>query len=307
MLTIRNLRLDLGGRTILHDLSAEPLAGGQLIAVLGPNGSGKTSLLRALAGQVRATQGAGAQVRHEPQGVEVERPHDLRGVGEHRPHELMGAGEQQLHELTGAKAQRPHEPQHAVDLLRLGAEARARLVAYLPQDLPPAVSLRALEALLVADWQRGRLHGRAASLRAAQAVLARLGLGDLALRALDTLSGGQRQLVGLAQVLVREVPIQLLDEPLSALDLRHQAQVMQLLAAETRERGCLTLIVLHDLNVALQYTQGCLLLQAGRLVAQGAPEAVLTPDTLARVWGVRARTERCSRGIPRVLVDGPLV
>ena len=290
MLDIRHLQVRYGRRpgdrtdhrAVLRDFTPRPLQAGQLIAVLGPNGSGKTTLLKALAGQ-----------------APVSRPAVSPGMRQRAeaPDAPASFSPQVLFKAAGDAP---------VDLLRLNPEARARRVAYLPQSLPPAVPLRVLESLLVADWQRGRgPGGRAASFAASRQILTQLAIHDLAMRPLDTLSGGQRQLVGIAQVLVRHTPILLLDEPLSALDLRRQVQVLHLLARETRERQCLTLVVLHDLNVALQHAHACLLLQQGRLVAQGQPEAVITPATLAAVWGVDARVERCSRGIPRVWVDGP--
>lgn len=296
-LRIQNLSLRYGRHRILQDLSLDPLHGGQMVAVLGPNGSGKTTFLKALAGQAPVTRSTHTHAWFDaPADVAVTSPAS-QGVAPDAGH--RGGAHLAMPEPGGAGS-------HIVDLWRLNHDMRARYVAYLPQSLPPAVPLRVLESLLVADWQRGQRAGRQASFLAAQAVLERLGILDLAMRPLDTLSGGQRQLVGIGQLLVREAPILLLDEPLSALDLRHQAQVLQVLAQETQARACVTLIVLHDLNVALQHARHCVLLQDGRLVAQGAPESVITPETLVRVWGVQGRVERCSRGIPRVLVDGPL-
>ncbi|VEB41648.1 Hemin import ATP-binding protein HmuV [Chromobacterium violaceum] len=75
--------------------------------------------------------------------------------------------------------------------------------------------------------------------------------------------------MGIAQALIREPAVLLLDEPLSALDLNYQFHVMDLLRRETRRRGMVTVIVLHDLNVALRHTDRVLMLKAGKLLANG--------------------------------------
>jgi len=190
-----------------------------------------------------------------------------------------------------------------LDLTRLDHGERARHVVYLPQSLPAAVHLRVFESVLVA----ARASDAAAppvDLPAIDRLLARLGIAHLALHYLDALSGGQKQLVGLAQALIRHPRVLLLDEPLSALDLNYQFHVMRLLRQETREHGLISLIVLHDLNVALQHADQAVMIHAGRLHAAGSPADVITPQALAAVYGVQARVEACSKGRRQVLIDG---
>ncbi|ARP84693.1 hypothetical protein CAL12_22660 [Bordetella genomosp. 8] len=190
------------------------------------------------------------------------------------------------------------------DLAALPPADRSALVAYMPQDLPDAVHLRVLEAVVAAARARsGRLGGRA-DVEAAQALLARLDIGHLAMRHLDELSGGQRQLAGLALALVQQPRVLLLDEPLSALDLRHQFEVMELLARETRERRLVTLMATHDLAIALRHAEHAVLLHDGSLAAEGAPADVLRPAMLADVYGVRGRVGRTDVGTPYVVIEG---
>lgn len=189
------------------------------------------------------------------------------------------------------------------DLTHAGFGERARHVVYLPQSLPPAVHLRVFESVLVAANAQGGLS-QSRSIPAIEELLMRLGIGHLALRFLDELSGGQKQLVGLAQALIRQPRVLLLDEPLSALDLNYQFHVMSLLRHETQSRGLITVTVLHDLNTALQHTDHALILQSGRVTAVGSPSAVITPEALASVYGVHGRVEVCSRGLRHVLIDG---
>lgn len=196
-------------------------------------------------------------------------------------------------------------------LSRAGLAERARRIVYLPQSLPAAVHLRVIESLLAArhasPHQGGATRGALSTdgtLAECEALLERLGIGALAMRHLDELSGGQAQLAGLAQALIRQPRVLLLDEPLSALDLNHQFHVMSLIGEETRRHGMVTLVVLHDLAIAMRHADRVLVMQNGTLRADGAPAVALTPSLLAAVYGVQARVERCSRGLPLVIVDG---
>lgn len=182
------------------------------------------------------------------------------------------------------------------------ASQRTRLGAYVPQTLPPTVHLQVLEAVMVAR-RAGETVSSDDALQESMEVLERLGIEHLALRYLNELSGGQRQLVGLAQALVRKPKLLLLDEPLSALDLRHQISVMQAIREETRARNIVTLIVVHDLNIALQRADDVVYLREGHSLGQGAVLDVTTPEILADVYGVHSRLEVCPRGLPHVLVD----
>ncbi|QKJ87846.1 iron complex transport system ATP-binding protein [Paramixta manurensis] len=180
---------------------------------------------------------------------------------------------------------------------------RAEKVVYLPQSLPAGVHLHVLESIIVAQRASG---GRSTAVdeNEVMALLEQLGIAHLALSYLDQLSGGQKQLVGLAQSLIRRPALLLLDEPLSALDLNYQFHVMDLVRRETEKRNIVTVVVVHDINIALRHGQHVLMLQNGELIANGGPETVITPESLARVYGVKGRIERCSQGTPQVLIDG---
>ncbi|MDE1509767.1 ABC transporter ATP-binding protein [Serratia nevei] len=189
------------------------------------------------------------------------------------------------------------------DLMQMPFARRAEKVVYLPQSLPAGVHLHVLESIIVAQRASGG-RSNAGSEAEVMALLEQLGIAHLALSYLDQLSGGQKQLVGLAQSLIRQPPLLLLDEPLSALDLNYQFHVMDLVRRETRKRNIVTVVVVHDINIALRHGDHVLMLQDGDLIADGAPEQVITPQSLARVYGVRGRIERCSQGTPQVLIDG---
>lgn len=188
------------------------------------------------------------------------------------------------------------------NLLPLSARLRSAFIRYLPQSPPDAIHLTVIEAMLVAVNARGAIPARRA-LERTQKVLSQVGIEDLGMRYLDELSGGQKQLVSLAQALVHEPAVLLLDEPLASLDLNFQHHAMQLLKQLTRTHGLLIVVVLHDLNMVLRYADAALLLLAGKLLASGEPLTVITPPLLAQAFQVHARVERCSLGHANVLVD----
>lgn len=188
------------------------------------------------------------------------------------------------------------------DLTPMSAKRRAQYLRYLPQSLPEPLRLSVTEAVLVALKARQDVP-TVQALDQVQAVLTELGIGELANRYLDELSGGQRQLAGLAQALVHKPRVLLLDEPLSSLDLNYQHHVMRLLQSLCRLHDMLTIVVLHDLNIALRYADAALLLKSGSLVAAGAPLEVISPAHLAQAFHVRARVEAVESGHPCVFVD----
>ncbi len=191
-------------------------------------------------------------------------------------------------------------------LLGLKLEEHARYVTYMPQSIPQGIALSVLEtvrsALRASPVERTAPGSREATRRAAD-VLVDIGIASLAMEPLDRLSGGQRQLVSLAQALVRAPRVLLLDEPISALDLQHQLRVMQLVRRLAVERRMIVLTVLHDLQVAARWSDGIIVLSEGHLAAAGTPEEAITPAVLASVYGVQARVERWADGALQIIVD----
>jgi len=100
--------------------------------------------------------------------------------------------------------------------------------------------------------------------------------------------------------------LMLLDEPTSALDLHWQLNVLNAVRDATSRTGSIALVASHDLNLALRYCDQILVLSPGGQAVLGTPAQVLTPELLARTYGIEARIERCSRGHPIVLADRPL-
>lgn len=178
--------------------------------------------------------------------------------------------------------------------------------AHVPQDISSGSSLRVFEAVLLAAKQGAGWSVKVDELDAVTHLLKTLQIGDLAERELAALSGGQRQLVSIAQALIRSPRILLLDEPTSALDLQRQYEVLALLRALSRQRSLCIVMAIHDLNHALRFADQAVVLHETDVFAQGAPRQVITPALLARVYGVDARVEPCSQEHLQVIVDGSL-
>ena len=178
-------------------------------------------------------------------------------------------------------------------LNRMPPRERATQVAYLSQEgqLQWPISVQDLVALgrhpYRGSWWRGSGAASAEDQRAIRSALLATDVWDLRERPVDTLSGGERARARLARALAVEAPLLLADEPVAALDPRHQLQVMELLRGHCRG-GASALVVLHDLTLASRFCDRLLLLHEGRQVAAGRVDAVLTDETLRSAYGIRA-------------------
>lgn len=173
------------------------------------------------------------------------------------------------------------------------------IVAYLPQSHGVHAGLTVLEVVLLGRREHLGWKVSPAELQIAAAVLERFAVGDLAGRAMDTLSGGQQQIVLLAQRLVSAPRILLLDEPTSALDLHHQLAVMSILRAYAAEADAVILAAIHDLGLAASQCDQILLLHGGEIAAAGAAQDVLTADRIGSVY--RVTTEAFSNEDGRII------
>jgi iron complex transport system ATP-binding protein len=114
------------------------------------------------------------------------------------------------------------------------------------------------------------------------------GTAEIADRDVDEISGGQRQRAWIAMAVAQGTDLLLLDEPTTYLDLAHQLDVLELVATLNREHGRTIALVLHDLNLASRYAHHIVAMRAGRIVAQGRPDEVITTDLLREVFNIEA-------------------
>lgn len=164
-------------------------------------------------------------------------------------------------------------------------QAFARAVGVVPQhEAEPPFTVRELVAMgrypHLGTWRRERPADRDAIAHAME----RCDVATLADRRFATLSGGERQRVRVARALAQEPSALVLDEPTAALDVRHEMAAFELLRA-LRDDGVTIVLATHNVNLAARYADELVLLQHGRVVASGAPHAVLTADQIGRVYG----------------------
>lgn len=245
-LKLEDVAAGYGRKLVISGVTTPEFSGGEIVAVIGPNAAGKSTLFKRIAGL------------------------------------LPGAGSV---EVTDAR--------------RAG-----RALSYMPQDTSANAVLTVYESILLARKQGSGWGVEDGDLRAIDTVIAALGIKPIAFRNLGELSGGQRQLVGIAQSLVRDPEILLMDEPTSALDLHRQVEVLGFMQQTARARGMIVLIALHDLNQALRFADQTMVIANGRMTACGRSADVITAELLRDVYRVEARIETCSRGLPHVIVDG---
>jgi len=232
-----NLCVRYGAISALENVNLAAVSG-SILGIVGANGSGKSSLIKALAGIVKAN------------------------------------GSVNFDECP----------------------SRPGSIGYMGQDIGGAAALTVLEVVLLGRLQHLGARVNAADLAAASQTLAELDLLSLSSRYLGELSGGQRQIAFLAQALVSDPTVLLLDEPISALDLRHQLEVMDLVRRVTRERNLTTICVLHDLSIVARYVDKVAVLEKGKLTALGNPLDVLTVETIQRAFQVEARIQSFDDG-----------
>ena len=171
---------------------------------------------------------------------------------------------------------------------RTGSREFARQVAFLPQH-PPAtdgLTVRELVSLGRYPWRGplGRYTPEDDAL-ISQAI-ADTGLTPFTYRSVDTLSGGERQRAWIAMLLAQQTRCLLLDEPISALDVKHQVETLRLVHRLAAERDLTVIVVLHDVDLAARFCDRLVALRAGEIIADGRPADIMNSGVLEAIYGV---------------------
>ncbi|MBR2959490.1 MAG: ABC transporter ATP-binding protein [Bacteroidales bacterium] len=234
MIELQHITVGFGDKEILHDVGAgiEP---GCITAVMGPNGCGKTTLLRCIGGLL------------QPSGGQV---------------------------LIDNKRVQDYTPR-----------ALAQKVAFVRQQAQTDFEFSAFETVLMGrnPYQHRLQNESQADWDIVEQCMRQTGTWHLRFAKPGQMSGGELQRVMIARALAQQTPVLLMDEPVSNLDIAHQLDVMRLLRKATEKT---VLIVIHDLNLALQFCDRLLLLHQGSALYHGPIAAGLTPDNIRTVYGV---------------------
>jgi len=189
-------------------------------------------------------------------------------------------------------------------LASLAARARARRIGYLPQSAETAWPIEA--RILVGLGRTPYIGARGLSAEDARTIdeaLAAAGAADLADRIVTTLSGGERARVLIARALAGQPDWLLADEPLTGLDPGHQLDAADLFRKLAHEQGRGVVVTLHDLSLAARMADRVLVMAQGRILSDGAPAQALSPEVLARAYGIEAQVRAGAAG-PLIEVVG---
>lgn len=245
-LEVENINVYYSNQQILKNISAT-FQGGQMTAVIGRNGSGKTTFIKAIANQVKKS------------------------------------GNVSLY--------------NSVD----GTSYPITEIAYLPQMENINSRLTVFEMVLLGLVRELSWRVTDEQIAAVTEVLTELNLLEISNKTFNNLSGGQKQLVLMAQSFVSKPKVLLLDEPTSALDLRHQLTVMDLAKKYTIKMGTILIFVVHDLMLASRYCDNMILLDKMEIQAYDKPEKVLIPEILEDIYHVKICVEKTSLGYLNVV------
>lgn len=192
-------------------------------------------------------------------------------------------------------------------LRSLSRRAAAKLIGYVPQEATVRFPLTALEFVLQGRFAHGRLLGFESEedLREAQRAMQLTETAGFAGRLLNELSGGERQRVMVARALATRPKLLILDEPVANLDIAHQVKLLELVRRLTREEGLAAIVVTHELNLAAEFASRVLLLQAGDLLACGAPAEVMSEANLCALFQANLLVDANPlSGAPRITIIG---
>ena len=232
-LEIKDLVFGYGERKVLDGFSFKA-AGNKVISILGPNGVGKTTLLKCICGFIKPQSGS----------VEV----DGKNIRDMSSREL------------------------------------ARHIGYVPQKCPvPHTTV--FDAVLIG--RRPYIEWGAASrdIQITWEAIDVLGLTDLALRYADELSGGEFQKVQISRAMVQEPSVLILDEPTNNLDIANQHMTMHMVMDAVNSRGICTIMTMHDINLAVHYSDMLLFVKNGKIAGYGSSE-IITEELIRDVYGM---------------------
>ncbi|MBR2812872.1 MAG: ABC transporter ATP-binding protein [Solobacterium sp.] len=177
-----------------------------------------------------------------------------------------------------------------------------RQVGYMTQENALLSNLTVLDVVLLGRLGTLNIRVQDNDIDKAYAMIRMVKMEPYIQRPFHALSGGQRRMVDVAQTLVKDPHVLVMDEPTANLDLVNELQVLELVRSYTKQKNTATLLTLHDLNLAARYADRLILLRDGTVLKDGAPNEVITEETIEDAYGVKVHVHTSSRtGTPMVL------
>jgi len=186
------------------------------------------------------------------------------------------------------------------DTGKIGLRELSKIMGYVPQNSTSTFPFTVFDIVLMG--RRPYIHWSLSERdkEVVSEILKFLGIGKLAMRHFDELSGGEQQKVVIARALAQQPQILLLDEPTSNLDIKHQLEILNILKCLAQSKHCSVIVAMHDLNLASRFSDRLLILKQGRIFAVGTPESVLTEENIESVYGVKSRVTNSVLDRPQV-------
>ena len=232
-LSVKDLSFSYGGRKVLDRISFD-VKDNSIVSILGPNGVGKTTLLRCLCNLHRPQEGS-----------------------------ILVDG---------------------TDVLTLSGRELAKHIGYVPQSTKP-VRTTVFDTALIGRRPYMEWGVTKRDMEITEGVLDALGLAGLSMRYANEISGGEYQKVQIARAMVQEPEILILDEPTNNLDIANQHVTMHAILNAVSSRGMCTIMTMHDINLAVHYSDRFLFIKDGRVWAYGGPE-IITEELVHDVYGI---------------------
>jgi iron complex transport system ATP-binding protein len=234
MLRVEGLYFSYGTKAVLEEIDFEA-DGNNIISILGPNGVGKTTLLKCMCNLLKPQQG----------------------------------------KITV----------NGKDILGLSGREMAKSIGYVPQSVPRS-RMTVYDSVLIGRRPYIDLNASREDLHKTSTVLVAMGMADLALKYVTEISGGEFQKVHIARALVQEPKILILDEPTNNLDISNSHMTMHMILEAVRSHQVCTIMTMHDINLAVHFSDRFLFMKDGKIKAYGGKE-IITKELIEDVYDIK--------------------
>lgn len=255
---VKNLSFKYLSHDVLNNINFA-VEKGEFVSIVGPNGTGKSTLLKILSGFL------------EPSGGEI--IFDGKEIKKTKPHDL------------------------------------AKKRAFVTQDNSVNFPYKSIEIVMMGRFPYSGLLEKETKEDEdiVKDVMEKTSVWNLASRPVTELSGGERQRVMIAKALAQKPRVLFLDEPTASFDINYQIDILDYIKTLNREEGVTVLMVIHDLNLASQYSDRIILLKNGSIHSFGRPSEVITEKNIEDVFSIKVKIEKDEKGLPSIFLKSNVI